>query len=237
MTNSKQRVNIINALIIACGIVYVASWLAPSLVEQFLFHPGLGFTQPWRFLTAAFLHGGIVHLASNMAFLYILGELARRVMSNYQILLIYLFSAWGGSLGTLVWALITGQQQAVVGASGAVLGLCAGVFVYTRNLHGSSSALGGLLIINLLIGFVIPNVSWQGHLGGALVGALIGWALHLVAVISGRRGRKKLGTGLPDVVDRQRATATVKRTQIIGNILVTLLSVALLLVITVACYI
>ena len=226
MTNSKQRVNIINALIIACGIVYVASWLAPSLVEQFLFYPGLGFTQPWRFLTAAFLHGGIVHLASNMAFLYILGELARRVMSNYQILLIYLLSAWGGSLGTLVWALITGQQQAVVGASGAVLGLCAGVFVYTRNLHGSSSALGGLLIINLLIGFVIPNVSWQGHLGGALVGA-----------ISGRRGRKKLGTGLPDVVDRQRATATVKRTQIIGNILVTLLSVALLLVITVACYI
>ena len=236
MANSNSRVNVINALIIACGIVYVASWLAPGLVEQFLFYPALGFTEPWRFLTAAFLHGGIVHLASNMAFLYILGELARRVLSNYQILLIYLLSAWGGSLGTLVWALITGQQQAVVGASGAVLGLCAGVFVYTRNLHASSSALGGLLIINLLIGFVIPNVSWQGHLGGALVGAIIGWALRLVAVISGRRGRKKLGQALPDVVDRQRAT-TVKRTQIIGNLLVTVLSVVLLLAATLGCYI
>lgn len=237
MTNPKNRFNVINALIIACGIVYVASWLAPSLVEQFLFYPSLGFTEPWRFLTAAFLHGGIVHLASNMAFLYILGELARRVLSSYQILLIYLLSAWGGSLGTLVWALVTGEQQAVVGASGAVLGLCAGVFVYTRNLHASSSALGGLLIINLLIGFVIPNVSWQGHLGGALVGAIIGWALHVVAVISGRRGRKKLGQAIPDVVDRQRATATVKRTQIVGNLLVTVLSVALLLALTLVCYI
>ncbi len=237
MPNQNNRVNVINVLIIACGIVYVASWLAPSLVEQFLFYPGLGFTEPWRFLTAAFLHGGILHLASNMAFLYILGELARRVMSSYQILLIYLLSAWGGSLGTLVWALITGQQQAVVGASGAVLGLCAGVFVYTRNLHASSSALGGLLIINLLIGFVIPNVSWQGHLGGALVGVIIGWALHLVAVISGRRGRKQLTQTIPDIVDRQRATTAVKRTQILGNILVTLLSVALLLAATLACYI
>lgn len=237
MTNQNNRVNVINVLIIACGIVYVASWLAPSLVEQFLFYPGLGFTEPWRFLTAAFLHGGILHLASNMAFLYILGELARRVMSSYQILLIYLLSAWGGSLGTLVWALITGQQQAVVGASGAVLGLCAGVFVYTRNLHASSNALGGLLIINLLIGFVIPNVSWQGHLGGALVGVIIGWALHLVAVISGRRGRKQLTQTIPDIVDRQRATTAVKRTQILGNILVTLLSVALLLAATLACYI
>ena len=237
MTNQNNRVNVINVLIIACGIVYVASWLAPSLVEQFLFYPGLGFTEPWRFLTAAFLHGGILHLASNMAFLYILGELARRVMSSYQILLIYLLSAWGGSLGTLVWALITGQQQAVVGASGAVLGLCAGVFVYTRNLHASSSALGGLLIINLLIGFVIPNVSWQGHLGGALVGVIIGWALHLVAVISGRRGRKQLTQTIPDIVDRQRATTAVKRTQILGNILVTVLSVGLLLAATLACYI
>ena len=237
MANSNSRVNVINALIIACGMVYVASWLAPGLVEQFLFYPSLGFTEPWRFLTAAFLHGGIVHLASNMAFLYILGALARRVLSNYQILLIYLLSAWGGSLGTLVWALITGQQQAVVGASGAVMGLCAGVFIYTRNLHASSSALGGLLIINLLIGFVIPNVSWQGHLGGALVGAIIGWALHLVAVISGRRGRKKLGQALPDVVDRQRATTAVKRTQIIGNLLVTVLAVVLLLAATLGCYI
>lgn len=237
MTNPNNRVNVINVLIIACGIVYVASWLVPGLVDQFLFYPSLGFTQPWRFLTAAFLHGGIVHLASNMAFLYILGSLALRVMSSYQILLIYLLSAWGGSLGTLAWALLTGQQQAVVGASGAVLGLCAGVFVYTRNLHASSSALGGLLLINLLIGFMIPNVSWQGHLGGALVGAFIGWALHLVAVISGRRGRKQLGQAIPDVVDRQRATATVKRTKIIGNLLVTVVSVALLLVVTAGCYI
>ncbi|WP_296761258.1 rhomboid family intramembrane serine protease [Varibaculum sp.] len=236
MVKTGNRVDVINILIITCGIVYVASWLFPSLVEQFLFHPALGLYQPWRFLTAAFLHSGIIHLASNMAFLYILGQLAKQVMSSFQIVLIYLLSAWAGSLGMVIWTLLTGQQNAVVGASGAVMGLCAGVFVYTRNLHGISTSLGGLLIINLLIGFVIPNVAWQAHLIGALAGAITGWALHLVAVVSGRIGRKKLGQAIPDVVDRRRAANAVKRTQIIGNALVTVILTTLLLLSTLACY-
>ena len=93
-----------------------------------------------------------------------------------------------------------------------------------------------MLIINLLIGFVIPNVAWLAHLVGALAGAITGWALHLVAVVSGRIGRKKLGQAIPDVVDRRRAANAVKHTQIIGNALVTVILTGLLLSSTLVCY-
>jgi membrane associated rhomboid family serine protease len=62
----------------------------------------------------------------------------------------------------------------VVGASGAIFGLMAGFFVIARSLGGSNGIqLLVLLAINLVIGLVSPGISWQAHVGGLLVGALV----------------------------------------------------------------
>lgn len=236
LSSDLRKLNVVNGLIGACAVMFILQWLIPGLTQRLLFYPLLGYYQPWRFLSAAFLHGGFFHLLFNLPFLYILGQAAKRFFTQTQFLVIYLLCAWGGSLGTLAWWRLTGNAVATVGASGAVLGMCAAVFVFARQLSDFSNSLGGLLVINLLIGFVLPNVAWHAHLGGVVVGLLVGGAMRMVSVASGRAGRRHLQAVIPDIVDRQKARVAADRVYRLGNGLVVVLAVVVLTLATLACY-
>ena len=80
----------------------------------------------------------------------------------------YGLSILGGSVAVLWLA----PDSAVVGASGGIFGLLGAFFVIQRRLGGGSIQLIALIVINLGLGFVIPGVSWQAHVGGLVVGAL-----------------------------------------------------------------
>src|SRR5699024_7847503 len=60
--------------------------------------------------------------------------------------------------------------------SGAVFGLFGALLPVVKRLGGQTRSILVLIGINAVLGFIIPNVSWQGHLGGLIVGALLGWA-------------------------------------------------------------
>jgi membrane associated rhomboid family serine protease len=135
----------------------------------------------WRIITSAFLHLGLLHLAFNMYALYLFGPILEQLYGRVEYLVIYLLCAVGGSVLTILAA----PESAAAGASGAIFGLFGLAFVVSRRRHlllgpqarGILSQAGGLLLINLVITFAVPRISWTGHLGGLAVGALIGLLL------------------------------------------------------------
>lgn len=164
-------------LIAICVGVFLLQLVVPGLTRAFSYAPvftagagGVIPAEPWRMLTAAFLHsqGSFLHIAFNMYALYILGKVLEPSMGRARFLALYLVSAVGGSLGVL---LLSGPLQYVVGASGAVFGLFGALFIIQRRRGGDVRQIVVLIAINAVIGFVVPGIAWQAHLGGLLAGA------------------------------------------------------------------
>jgi len=132
--------------------------------------------QWWRLLTTAFLHQNELHVGFNMYALYALGQNAERIWGHGRYLLIYVI----GALGCTCLALIT-QPIPCIGASGAVCGIFAAEAVwayYHREFLNPRifAAWQRNFVINLVLLVIIsffPNVSWAGHLGGAIAGLLV----------------------------------------------------------------
>jgi membrane associated rhomboid family serine protease len=129
--------------------------------------------QWYRLLTSAFLHYGVFHLLLNMWALYVLGQPLEQWLGRVRFATLYVLSALGGS--ALVYLLAPVAQQAA-GASGAIFGMFGAMFVVGRRLRFDTRGLAVLIVLNLVITFTIPQISWQGHLGGLLVGGALGAA-------------------------------------------------------------
>src|SRR5829696_5023859 len=110
----------------------------------------------WRLVTAGFLHSGLLHIGFNMYILY-----------------------W---LGTM----LVSPNAVPVGAWGAVFGLMGAAFVMqrARGIDPMQSGIGPVILLNLVISFVIPNISIGGHIGGLVGGAAAAFAMERLA---GRR--------------------------------------------------
>jgi membrane associated rhomboid family serine protease len=85
-------------------------------------------------------------------------------------LALFALSAVGGSVPP---DLVCAPLDAAVGASGAIFGLFGAYFVIGRRLGGPVGPIVVLLVINLVITFSVPGISWQGHVGGLAVGAAL----------------------------------------------------------------
>lgn len=170
-------------LVVACVTIYLVQMALPSLGAQFAFVPAVASSQPWRFMTTAFLHASLMHLAFNMWALWVLGSALEPILGRWRFAALCALSALGGS--TMIYWLASPTAPAswltsTVGASGAVFGLFAALFIIQRRFGRDTSAIVGLLVLNLVISFIGANISWQGHLGGlvtgAIVAALYAWA-------------------------------------------------------------
>jgi membrane associated rhomboid family serine protease len=127
-------------------------------------------TEPWRLITSAFTHQQFFHIFANLFMLYQLGPLLERMLGRLRFAILYLGSALGGSIA--VWLL--DPNQPTLGASGAVLGLVGALLVLSRSLGHDVTWILGYVVITAFLSFAIPNISWQGHLGGFVTGAAIG---------------------------------------------------------------
>ena len=126
-------------------------------------------TQPWRMLTSAFMHASVLHLLFNMFSLFIFGPIIEHAIGRVRFAALYLLAAFGGSVAVLLLA----PSSAVVGASGAIFGLLGAFFIIQRRLGGNNTQLLVLIGLNVAFGFIVPNVAWQAHLGGLVVGAAV----------------------------------------------------------------
>jgi membrane associated rhomboid family serine protease len=135
----------------------------------------------YRLITSGFLHSGFLHIAFNMYLLYLLGTQLEQRLGTLRFGVLYFTSMLAGALGALLQT--TAPLQGTVGASGAIFGLMGAMAVELRRqgYDPLRSDIGVLIGLNLVLGFVIPNVSWGGHLGGLAGGILCMLALNAAA--------------------------------------------------------
>ena len=129
----------------------------------------------YRLISSGFLHYGLIHVGMNMFLLWQLGQLLEPALDRGRFALLYFAAMLGGSVG----ALALSPNALTGGASGAVFGLmaAAAVGLQQRGVNPMKTGIGGTLVLNLLITFTIPGISIGGHVGGALMGAAVGYAM------------------------------------------------------------
>ena len=142
----------------------------------------------WRLVSSGFLHSGILHLGFNMYVLYWLGTMLEPTLGHVRFAALYFASLLSGSFG----ALLLSPTAFTVGASGAVFGLMGGAFIFQRlrGMDPMQSGIGPVILLNLGITFLIPNISIGGHIGGLVGGALAAFAMEQLA-------RRRRGIVLP----------------------------------------
>lgn len=134
--------------------------------------------EPWRLVSSAFLHAGILHVGLNSYVLWIVGSSLERMLGSARFLVAYTFSLVLASLASLALS----DATLTVGASGAVFGLFGveAIVVFLRPdllPTGMRQAHARNVLLNLAINVVNsfqPNIATIAHFGGGLAGALIG---------------------------------------------------------------
>lgn len=137
----------------------------------------------WRLFTSGFLHANILHVGFNALLLGLLGAPLERRLGVVRFAVLYLAALLSGSLG----ALLVSPRALTIGASGAVFGLMGAHVMVSRatGRRARDSGVMGLLVLNLITTFLIPNISIGGHIGGLAGGLLASWVL----LAPDRRGR------------------------------------------------
>lgn len=133
----------------------------------------------YRLFTAIFTHESISHLLFNCMALIILGKPIEIIFGKSKFLIIFLVAGLFGSLSSFIFS-----ESISIGASGGIFGMF-GVHLYLLKKNSTTyfKVFGKdflqLLLINVIIGFVIPNIDYWGHFGGILGGFLATLSLGL----------------------------------------------------------
>jgi rhomboid protease GluP len=179
----------------SCGALYLAtlvvdpegistsgflSLFSPSLRSLFLFGasgavPVFGYGRWWTVLSAAWLHGGILHILFNMLWVRDLAPTTARLYGPGRTVLIYtaasitgfLASSVAGAFLTFLPRFLSGAGF-TIGASAPIFGLLGALLYYGR--RGGSTHIDqqakSLAVVLLIFGFVVPGVDNWAHLGG-----------------------------------------------------------------------
>lgn len=135
--------------------------------------------QWWRIVTGAFLHAGLLHIGVNMMSLWFLGRFIELALGSWRMLLVYMVSLVASGLGVVFFS---NPLVATVGASGAIFGLFGALFAIGFKLGKPGMELVranvGILVLNLIITFTVPQISWQAHLAGLLAGFVLTYAIY-----------------------------------------------------------
>jgi membrane associated rhomboid family serine protease len=154
-------------------VIWLLQVIPGSTVTSTLFYaPLLTVIEPWRMITAGFVHSpdNFWHILLNIYSIYIFGRVIEPMLGSIRFLVLYLVSIFGGS-AMVLW--LSEPVVPVVGASGAFFGLMGAYLIMLRAIGDNSGLLVGLIAVNLAFGFLVPGISWQGHLGGLLAGMAV----------------------------------------------------------------
>ena len=131
---------------------------------------GIAHGEYYRLITAMFLHYGLLHLLLNMYALWLLGVNLERALGPLRFTALYLLAGLGGNVAAYLFA---APNTPTAGASTAVFGVMAGIFVILKRMRLSVAPIVPVIVINVIFTLTIANISKSGHLGGLAVGAIV----------------------------------------------------------------
>lgn len=129
--------------------------------------------QPWRFVTACFLHANFLHILFNMWVLVDLAPTIEEVYGSSRFLFLYVATGIGG------YVLSGFFGHFSIGASGALVGLIGVLLAMTYRRRGAGiqqlrSQVYRWIIYLVLWGLFFPGVDNMAHLGGGITGLILG---------------------------------------------------------------
>jgi membrane associated rhomboid family serine protease len=135
-----------------------------------LIPPAVADGEWWRLFSSTFLHFGIFHIAFNMYALWIFGPILEAAMGRLRFLALYLLAGVGGGILSVALGPL---NETAAGASGAIYGLFAALYVVARHRNFDTQPIVVTIVFNLVITFTIANIDWRGHVGGLITGAAV----------------------------------------------------------------
>nr|WP_277814873.1 rhomboid family intramembrane serine protease [Galbitalea soli] len=177
-------------------VVFFADLFAGgAILNAFAFTSGSTLVRPWAFLTAMLLSPGILSLLFNGFSVWVFGRQLEQQFGRSRYLLLYVL----GGLGATVFVALFGGI--VASASGAIFGLMGAFVVFARRLGGNMIFIYAIIGINLVLVILLPGaVSWQGALGGLVVGAVTALTYYFEGSAAKARQRRLMLTGISAVL-------------------------------------
>jgi membrane associated rhomboid family serine protease len=173
-TMAKQS-PVVLGIIVVTAAFYLGQQLEPSLAGRLAsYGPAINAGEWWRLITPVLVHASPLHILMNMLVLFFYGPNVEQAFGSIRFLLFYVLCGITGS----AFSIALGSGAPSVGASGAIFGIVGVLLVYLYNRRSQqviAQYLRGILTflgLNLVLGFLIPNVDIMAHLGG-LVGGVI----------------------------------------------------------------
>lgn len=184
----KDQPIVTYSIILLNIIVFMLSLLDYNMIINYFanYYINVKNGEIYRLLTACFVHANFLHIFFNMYALYYIGPMVEKYYGKLKYLLIYLGSGIMGSLFSVVLS-----NNVSIGASGAIFGLFGSMlyfgYKYRATLDGFvRSGIIPVLFINLILGFIVPNIDVYGHIGGLIDGLLLSYIFGVY-----RKGKKK----------------------------------------------
>jgi membrane associated rhomboid family serine protease len=198
------RFPLINIALILANIFVFFMQLTTSDPEGFIYTYALvpsqiDFSNPatlYPFITSMFLHGGFLHIISNMLFLWVFGDNVEGDMNSLTYLFLYLFSGIVGSLAQ--YFMNPTSSIPMLGASGAVAGVLGAYFILFPNHKiktlipffgfftiaeiSATIMIGYWIVLQVISGFLLSSsagpvdqggIAFFAHIGGFFAGAVL----------------------------------------------------------------
>lgn len=129
-----------------------------------------------RIATSIWSHNGWLHLAANLVGFAAFGLVAGRVWGALRIVTIFVAGGLTGGIAVLVTnTLGIAHSHGIRGASAAVLAIVTAVLTDRTKAGQFDLAWGSALAVLILSMVPVRGVSNEAHLGGALIGFVLGW--------------------------------------------------------------
>ncbi len=161
---------------IASGKLEILGGARPSEALKWgaLFTP-LGREEPWRYLSATFVHFGMLHVGFNMMALWDLGRVTEARLGSGRFALIFIGTSIAGFVASDLWYAFRGQPAFTAGASAGLFGLigCLVGYLYAAKDPAWKQFLTRVVIYAAIFAFALP-VNNAAHAGGFFAGVPLG---------------------------------------------------------------
>lgn len=185
---AKQTIPIVTILIIVANVIAAIMCIGISNTFQLA---GINYEyitinhEYRRLISYMFIHADFEHLIGNMVALFLFGKLVEQRLGSLRMAIIYFGSGVGAGFLSMEIAhkLHPESPRFAAGASGAVFGImCAAVFLRIMGRKNAERK-DMVIAIALVIGYALysagGNVDIYGHIGGAIVGGILAFALNV----------------------------------------------------------